>query len=59
MAVKNKLAPSREAGQRQRKSSLNALEQSYFDLAAVGRAILRDPSRFAHDVMTEHSSVLA
>ncbi|UPQ89819.1 NADH:flavin oxidoreductase [Vibrio sinaloensis] len=37
----------------------NALEQSYFDLAAVGRAILRDPSRFAIDVMTAHSSVLA
>lgn len=30
----------------------NSLEQSYFDLAAVGRAILRDPSQFATGVMT-------
>jgi NADPH2 dehydrogenase len=35
-----------------------ALEHSYFDLAAVGRAILRHPGQFAENVMTAHPSVL-
>ncbi|WP_261884200.1 NADH:flavin oxidoreductase [Vibrio pelagius] len=36
-----------------------ALEHSYFDLAAVGRAILRGPEQFANDVMTVHPPEIA